>query len=41
MVSVTIDDATRGGAAWLARMAHNHQVASSNLAPATKVKGLF
>jgi hypothetical protein len=25
----------RGGAAWLARLAHNQQVASSNLAPAT------
>ena len=28
-------NATRGGAAWLARMAHNHQVAGSNPAPAT------
>ncbi len=27
---------TRGGAAWLARMAHNHQVVGSNPTPATK-----
>ena len=26
----------RGGAAWLARVAHNHKVAGSNPAPATK-----
>lgn len=31
-----IDNVPRGGAAWLARVAHNHKVASSNLAPATK-----
>ncbi len=28
----------RGGAVWSARMAHNHQVAGSNPAPATKKK---
>ena len=27
---------SRGGAVWSARMAHNHQVAGSNPAPATK-----
>lgn len=26
----------RGGAVWLARMAHNHQVVGSNPTPATK-----
>lgn len=32
----------RGGAVWSARMAHNHQVAGSNPAPATKKKvGLY
>ena len=36
----------RGGAAWLARVAHNHKVAGSNPAPATKkafpiLEGLF
>ena len=30
----------RGGAAWLARMAHNHQVVGSNPTPATKIKYL-
>ena len=29
---------SRGGAVWSARMAHNHQVAGSNPAPATKKK---
>ena len=32
---------SRGGAVWLARMAHNHQVAGSNPAPATKIKYLL
>ena len=36
----------RGGAVWLARVAHNHKVAGSNPAPATKkafpiLEGLF
>lgn len=31
-------DVSRGGAVWSARMAHNHQVAGSNPAPATKKK---
>ena len=30
----------RGVEQWLARMAHNHQVAGSNPAPATKIKYL-
>ncbi len=30
-------DVSRGGAVWLARMAHNHQVAGSNPAPATNI----
>ena len=29
---------SRGGAVWSARVAHNHKVAGSNPAPATKVK---
>ena len=28
---------SRGGAAWSARMAHNHQVVGSNPTPATKL----
>ena len=36
--SVNMKRATRGGAVWSARMAHNHQVAGSNPAPATKKK---
>ncbi len=31
-----MDDVPRGGAARLARVAHNHKVAGSNPAPATK-----
>ena len=30
----------RGGAVWLARMAHNHQVVGSNPTPATKITNL-
>ena len=30
----------RGGAVWSARVAHNHKVAGSNPAPATKKDGL-
>ena len=29
-------DVSRGGAVWSARVAHNHKVAGSNPAPATK-----
>lgn len=29
----------RGGAAWIARLAHNEKVVSSNLTPATKIYG--
>lgn len=35
-VSVIIVDVTRGGAARLARVAHNHKVVGSNPTPATK-----
>jgi hypothetical protein len=34
--SVIIDDVSRGGAARLARVAHNHKVVGSNPTPATK-----
>ena len=34
--SVIMVRATRGGAVWSARVAHNHKVAGSNPAPATK-----
>ena len=35
-ISVTIVSVSRGGAVWSARVAHNHKVAGSNPAPATK-----
>ncbi len=35
-ISVTIVDVPRGGAARLARVAHNHKVVGSNPTPATK-----
>ncbi len=31
-----MDDVSRGGAVWSARVAHNHKVVGSNPAPATK-----
>ena len=34
--SANIVYVSRGGAAWSARVAHNHKVAGSNPAPATK-----
>ena len=45
----TVRAISRGGAVWSARLAHNQEVVSSNLAPATKklfkdafyIKGVF
>ena len=36
VISVIMDDVSRGGAARLARVAHNHKVVGSNPTPATK-----